>query len=146
MEGLKIVSPKLPEFVGQIIKRFAKETYGEIAYRYSDHFGNNPNEIFYQNVCQQFSEIMRKKLEKQDIYSEYQIVNVKSLIPRSKHHIILSTRDYLIDGTWQQFLDEPRNDHRCLILNKKSLESDLEKAFVPKKLWFIYGVRLVAQS
>jgi hypothetical protein len=140
MEEFKKITLKSPESANQIIKKFAKETYEEIAYRYTEYFGNNANEIFYQDVCQQFSEIMRKKLAEQGIYTTYEKVGVKNIAPKSKHHVFLSSDDCFIDGAWQQFLDEPRKDHHCLILNKNSLKSDLEKAFVPKKLWFIYGI------
>ena len=82
---------------------------------------------------------MKRKLKENGILSEFEYRDVKKINLNAKQHIHLSTPDYFIDGTWQQFLDSPRNNNHCLVLDRKNLISDLRRAKVPKKLWFIYG-------
>jgi hypothetical protein len=146
MEKSKNIVLKSAESMNQTVERSAEETYAEIANSYGNYFDNNPKEIFWQNACQQFSEIMKRRLEEKGRGSNYLKVNIRSIVPNGKPHIILLSGDYLIDGTWQQFLDKPRADHHCLILNINSLEHDLEKASVPRKLWFVYGAHLIARA
>jgi len=117
----------------------ANETYAEVASQYGEYFSGGPGEIYWQNSCQQFSEIMKRKLKENGILSEFEYRDVKKINLNAKQHIHLSTPDYFIDGTWQQFLDSPRNNNHCLVLDRKNLISDLRRAKVPKKLWFIYG-------
>ena len=117
------------------------DTYAEVARQYGEHFMGGPGEIYWQNACQQFSEILRKKLKDDaGIASEFEHRDVKKLNPNAKHHMYVSASGYLIDGTWQQFLEMPRKDNHFLMLNKDTIVSDLRKAKVPEELWFIYGV------
>ena len=125
----------------QAIEACAEEAYREVARVYPEHYGNNPDEIFYQTACQQFSEVMREKLLARGIRNpRYRKTDVTSLSPRSKPHVTLDTREYIIDGTWQQFLkpEQLNKDKKCLILRRIAVVEDLQKAGVPQKLWFIY--------
>jgi hypothetical protein len=121
-----------------IISSLAEETYLEITKRYKEDFGSNPNEIYWQNACQQFCEILREKLKERGIKSQYVPVDITQLIPRAKQHIYLSIGNYLVDGTWQQFLDQPTERNKFLILNKNRIKQGLREAKVPEMLWFIY--------
>lgn len=117
----------------------AEEAYEDVAYKYGNEFSKNPKEIYWQDACLQFSESLKDILQRKNIKSKFRYLDIKSLKPRAPKHVILETADYLIDGTWQQFEDgSPHPDHRCLILRKNALEEDLEKARVPRRLWFLY--------
>lgn len=127
--------------------KLAKEAYAEVAFHYGEHFGNNPGEIYWKNTCQQFCEAMWRMLKDRGIQSKYKSLDVKSINSPARHHLVLETSDYLIDGTWQQFEGgAPHPDQPCLILRKNALEEDLEKASVPRKLWPLYGARSVADK
>ncbi len=123
-----------PEFLKTTILDLTEEVYAQISRDYGQDFGNNSKEIYWQNACQQFSEIMKKKLEEQGISSSYVNVRLAGL----KHHMFLSVGDYYLDGTWQQLLESPREDHHVLILDKNSPEISLKEAGVPQSLWSIY--------
>jgi len=132
------------ESFGEILAKAATEAYAEIAHYYSSDFGSDPNGIYYKDACQQFYEKMYTILKAKGITSKHRKIDIRSIRPRGKHHIILETENFLVDGTWQQFVDGPPDPaHPCLILNKKSLKEDLERASVPKGLWFLYGVPAV---
>jgi hypothetical protein len=141
MDRLREVPPKIGEKFSKVVEQYATLAYTEIAKEHGDSFSGNPENIFYHGACQQFSQIMYKKLTNLGIKSEYKSVDIKSVVPNSPHHMYIVSGDYIIDGTWQQFLDTPRDENKCLILNKKSLEADLQKMNVPRHLWFIYGVQ-----
>jgi hypothetical protein len=130
-------SPKNPasviesnESLKEKIEKLAEETYQE-----------DPNKSFWEYECLKFSDIMYQKLvgmgiNRKRIFRLW--ADTKSIEPGSKPHHFLQVGDYIIDGTWQQFLDKPRATGKCLILNTNTLISDLQVANVPQKLWFIY--------
>lgn len=121
------------------IDTIVHDVYGQIARDYPDDFGNNPQEIFWQNACQQFCEILREKLQHEGVPSAYKKVDVRRLASNtSKPHWIIETSEYYIDGTWQQFLDKPHPYDKYLMLDKHHLVDDLKDLGVPEELWFLY--------
>jgi|GEM_PF-5081301 len=123
----------------KVIEHLVTDTYRLLALQYGEYFGHDSKEIYWKNACQQFCEILRKQLKAVRIDSTYKSVDVRKINPRARHHMYLSTESYYIDGTWQQFLQTIRRDTPVLILDKKNPARDLEKANVPRYLWFIYG-------
>lgn len=121
------------------IDTIVRDVYEQIAREYPDDFGSNSKEIFWQNACQQFSEILKEKLKQKGIESVYHAVDVRRLASNTtKPHRFIEAGEYYIDGTWQQFLDEPHPYDKYLILNKHRLDEDLKDLGVPEKLWFLY--------
>lgn len=121
----------------------ANEIYKEVINRYGEYFVGGAQEIYWQNACQQFSELMVKSLKENGIPSKFEYVvekDMKKNNQTARQHIYVSTPDYYIDGTWQQFLKEPRLDNQVLVLGRENIVLSLEKAKVPKELWFMYGV------
>lgn len=113
--------------------------YEQISRDYPDDFGSNPREIFWQNACQQFSEILREKLKHEGVESVYHAVDMRRLAAgATKPHRFIETDEYYIDGTWQQFLDQPHPYDKYLMLNKRHISEDLKDLGVPEELWFLY--------
>ena len=157
MEELNNLQPKFEEKLEafkQMIEQAAEETYKEIANRYGEHFGKNPNDIYWQPACFQFQTIMREKLQKKGINPIPMETDVSSINPNGKPHytlVVKFIKDYIIDGTWQQYLekkeiDEINKQNHCLIANTEALDQDLRMASVPKRLWFIYQNRTPTRS
>jgi len=129
---------KLPQNKTQLIESNEplKEKINKLA---EETYQADPNKSCWEYECLKFSDIMYQKLteigiNKKQIFRLW--VETKDL-GIERHHF-LQVGDYIIDGTWQQFLAKPRTTNKCLILNINTLISDLQAANIPKELWFIY--------
>jgi hypothetical protein len=110
------------------IRKLVEETYQ-----------TDPNKSCWEYECLKFSDILYQKLLQANI-DRKQIFRMwadTTNLGVGRHHF-LQVGDYIIDGTWQQFLAKPRAIDKCLILNTNTLISDLQTVNVPKELWFIY--------
>jgi len=119
------------------MQKLAEETYKA-----------DPNKSCWEYECLKFSDIMYQKLlqpgtgiDRKQIFRMW--VDTTKLGIRTHH--FLQVGDYIIDGTWQQFLAKPRTSDKCIILNTNTLESDLTATNVPKELWFIYQNKTITR-
>lgn len=90
------------------------QAYKEVAVEYKDRLMDpRAEEIYWQPMCQEFSEKLHTSLLPLNAEPKYVYINrlPKYLQANFRHHIYLAVvgpdgEDYFIDGTWQQFMEK----------------------------------------
>ncbi len=128
-----------PEFIENVMT----EAYAQVARDYADYMSSkNPQDVFMEDdKCQQVSEAIFYILKKAGIRARYVYVTDREKFKTygGRQHIYVCVDDrYLLDGTWQSFVDFTNKNQPYLLLDVNDIESGLKNADVPKELWLIW--------
>jgi len=97
------------------VRQAVAQAYQAVSLEYRDRLMDpNPAEIYWQPMCQEFSENLHARLLSLNAQPKYVYINKlpKNFQRNFRHHIFLAAKspdgeDYFVDGTWQQFAEKP---------------------------------------
>ena len=150
-------SPK--EKFDHAIRQAVTQAYQEVALEYQDRLMDpSPEEIYWQPMCQEFSEKLMAKLKapavrELNLNPTYIYINKlpQQFKANFRHHIFLSVKGpdgeiYFIDGTWQQFADQPDKKNRLMLESSDQIMQSAQDKKVPADvsgLWQI-GLNMIS--
>lgn len=148
------ISPEIsrPDFLTsqnfeQQINHAVADAYREIAEEYNERLIDpRPEQIYWQPMCQEFSEKLMAKLrglQLQGLNLRPSFIYINKLPVayqgHFRHHILVTIKnpageDILIDGTWQQFLEKPKNNLKTLVAKPETALKLAQNANLPKEI------------
>lgn len=131
----------------QQINHAVADAYQEVAEEYDTRLMDpRPEQIYWQPMCQEFSEKLMAKLrglqlQGLDLQPAYIYINrlPETYQNHFRHHILVTIKnpkgeDMLIDGTWQQFLEKPKNNLKTLVAKPETALNLARTANLPKEI------------